>query len=100
MEEAQQRWHDASYLELALALQSVIGQPEKEQLVINEFVRREHEYVSIHLSDYLALQKAKQLLEAVKYIVHNRWMHDLQPLDECYMLALSEILHRYYTNLG
>ena len=95
-EDLQQKCRDASYLELVLAIQNAKEIPELEKIIINEFVRREHECVTISFSDYLTLQKSKQLLDAVRHIVHERWIHDKVSDDECYMLALSEILNRYH----
>lgn len=96
MGDFQQDWRDASYLELALALQNAKGELELEKDIINEFVRREQECVTIALSDYLAHQKQKQILEAIKHLVFNKWVNEHRAYDECYMLAIWEILMRVF----
>ncbi|MBI2265352.1 MAG: hypothetical protein HYU64_09305 [Armatimonadetes bacterium] len=81
---------DRTYIELAQALRDPNINPQQ---VLAEFERREREYVSISVQDYFKLTEAAKMLEAIRHLIQI-WIKDRSGDDDCYMLAISEILNR------
>lgn len=85
---------DLPYLELVRILtQSAQSEEERDQ-ILQEFERREKEVVSISLQDYHTLQEGLKVLKVIHHLVNEKWRTEKDGNDECYLLAIAEVINR------
>ncbi|MBI2252819.1 MAG: hypothetical protein HYU63_08810 [Armatimonadetes bacterium] len=82
-------------LELAQNLLNSLDNKEKIKLIFQEFQDREKNFATISIKDFFSLQRNKELLDAIKHLVLNRWLYDEKKNDENYLIAIADLLNRY-----
>lgn len=97
--EREQNFARMSNLELAKTLAHEAGDPARQkrcvEAILEEFSWREKFTVTLSLENFVKMQRCQQLVEAIKYLVLDRWPYDAEGYDESYLLAITQLLHRH-----